>query len=156
LRIDRFLLAASTGIAIAAAPPTVPVSAAEVAGATLLNGASLEQVPGAQLLHLLGRDVLSATGEKMGRIIDVLFDLRGRPRAAVIDFGGFLGVGTRKIAIDWRALHFNMGEKRAVIVLDISREQLKSAPEFQASAEHIAIVGLPQFGPSPPAAGKPQ
>ena len=47
---------------------------------------------------MLGKDVLSATGENMGRIVDVLFEYSGKPRAAIIDFGGFLGVGTRKIA----------------------------------------------------------
>ena len=42
----------------------------------------------------------------MGRIVDVLVDRRGQVRAAIIDFGGFLGVGSRKIAVDWSALHF--------------------------------------------------
>jgi hypothetical protein len=156
LRIDRILLVASALIAAVAAQPAVPAAAAEAAGTTVLNGAGLEHVPSNQLLHLLGTDVLGATGEKMGRIIDILFDPRGHPRAAVIDFGGFLGVGTRKIAIDWGALHFDMGDKRAAIVLDIGREQLKGAPEFQASRKQIAIVGLPQFGPSEPAADKSQ
>jgi PRC-barrel domain protein len=156
LRIDRILLLAGAVIAIAALRPAVPLGAAEAIGITVLNGASLEHVPRAQLLHLLGKDVLGATGEEMGRIVDVLFDPRGRPRAAVIDFGGFLGVGTRKIAIDWGALHFDMGSKRSVIVLDIGRDQLKDAPEFQDSGKRIAIVGLPQFGPSKPAADKSQ
>ena len=42
----------------------------------------------------------------MGRIVDVLVDRSGQVRAAIIDFGGFLGVGSRKIAVDWNALHF--------------------------------------------------
>src|SRR6266849_2785320 len=37
---------------------------------------------------------------------DVLVDRSGIVRAAVIDFGGFLGVGSRKIVVDWNALHF--------------------------------------------------
>ena len=40
-------------------------------------------------------------------------------RAAIIDFGGFLGVGSRKIAVAWQALHFvPQAEKRYGIVLD--------------------------------------
>jgi len=39
----------------------------------------------------------------MGRIVDVIVDLAGVVRAAVIDFGGFLGVGSRKIVVDWNA-----------------------------------------------------
>ena len=48
----------------------------------------------------------SAADENMGRIVDVLVDRSGQVRAAIIDFGGFLGVGSRKIAVDWNALHF--------------------------------------------------
>ena len=55
---------------------------------------------------VLGREVRSATDEDMGRIADVLVDHSGQVRAAIIDFGGFLGVGSRKIAVDWNALHF--------------------------------------------------
>jgi len=55
---------------------------------------------------ILGRDVRSTADENMGRIVDILVDGEGRTRAAIIDFGGFLGVGSRKIAVDWKALHF--------------------------------------------------
>ena len=37
-------------------------------------------------------------------VVDVLVDRSGLPLGAVIDFGGFLGVGSRKIAIDWQLL----------------------------------------------------
>src|ERR1700733_9257164 len=55
---------------------------------------------------VLGRDVRSAANEDMGHIVDVIVDLTGRVRAAVIDFGGFLGVGSRRIVVDWNALRF--------------------------------------------------
>src|SRR5262249_59359709 len=55
---------------------------------------------------ILGRQVLSSAGEDMGRVIDIVVDRSGQVRAAVIDFGGFLGVGNRKVAVDWAALHF--------------------------------------------------
>src|SRR5262249_50857755 len=42
---------------------------------------------------ILGRRVLSSTGEDMGRVVDIVVDRSGQVRAAVIDFGGFLGVG---------------------------------------------------------------
>ncbi len=55
---------------------------------------------------ILGRDVRSSANEDMGRIVDVIVDRDGNVRAAVIDFGGFLGVGSRKIVVDWNALRF--------------------------------------------------
>ena len=60
-----------------------------------------------QVQGVLGREVRSSANENMGRIVDVIVDPAGRVRAAIIDFGGFLGVGNRKIAVDWNALHFN-------------------------------------------------
>src|SRR5207245_6925477 len=75
----------------------------EAPSPSALNGSSLDFFPRDHLFRILGKDVLSATGENMGRIVDVLFDEKGEPHAAVVDFGGFLGVGTRKIAIGWGA-----------------------------------------------------
>src|SRR6516165_10183381 len=71
---------------------------AEPPSVTVLNTHEVEGI--------LGRQVLGADDENMGRIVDVIVDRSGRVRAAVIDFGGFLGVGSRKIAVDWSALHF--------------------------------------------------
>ena len=55
---------------------------------------------------MLGREVRSTADENMGRIVDVIVDRAGQARAAIIDFGGFLGVGSRRIAVDWNALRF--------------------------------------------------
>ncbi|MGH7112804.1 MAG: PRC-barrel domain-containing protein [Stellaceae bacterium] len=92
------------------------------------------------LFPVLGEEVKSAAGADMGRIVDVLADEKGRPRAAVIDFGGFLGVGTRKIAVAWRALCFSGVQKRRVVLPDLTPDQLKSAPEYEAPEKPIAVI----------------
>src|SRR5215469_6359406 len=62
------------------------------------NHASTGTAPSVTVLNthevegILGRPVLGADDENMGRIVDVIVDRSGRVRAAVIDFGGFLGV----------------------------------------------------------------
>jgi hypothetical protein len=89
----------------------------------------------------LGREVLSAANENMGRIVDVLVDRGGQVRAAIIDFGGFLGVGSRKIAVDWSALHFPPpAQTDARITLDLTRDQVKSAPEYQ-DGKPVVVLG---------------
>lgn len=80
---------------------------------------------------VLGREVRSATNEKMGRIVDMLVDQSGQVRAAIIDFGGFLGVGSRKIAVDWKALRFSPAQERNRVLLEMTREQVRGAPEYQ-------------------------
>jgi PRC-barrel domain len=90
---------------------------------------------------VLGRDVRSPTDEDMGRIVDVIVDRQGTVRAAVIDFGGFLGVGSRKIVVDWNALHFGrVANKGESITLELTKEQVVAAPEYKDDTP-IVVLG---------------
>ena len=93
---------------------------------------------------VLGREVRSPADENMGRIVDVIVDRTGTVRAAVIDFGGFLGVGSRKIVVDWSALHFGrVADKKDSITLELTKAQVAAAPEYK---EDTPIVVLGQAG----------
>jgi hypothetical protein len=99
---------------------------------------------------ILGRDVHSVTDEDMGRIVDILVDGEGRARAAIIDFGGFLGVGSRKIAVDWKALHFvPTVDKRYGVVLELTRDQVKAAPEYKEGKPTIVLGASGSLEPLP-------
>jgi PRC-barrel domain len=89
---------------------------------------------------VMGREVRSIAGEDMGRIVEALVDRGGQIRAAVIDFGGFLGVGSRKIVVDWGALHFAPGSKPDHITADLTRDQVKAAPEYK-DGKPVAVIG---------------
>jgi hypothetical protein len=89
---------------------------------------------------ILGREVRSATDENMGRIVDVIVDRTGQVRAAIIDFGGFLGVGSRKMAVAWNALHFPSNEKRSErIALELTRDQVRAAPEYKEDRQVVVL-----------------
>jgi hypothetical protein len=120
-----------------ATPPPAAPAPTPPASVTILNDHEVQGI--------LGRDVESTTAsENMGRIVDVLVDRSGQVRAAIIDFGGFLGVGSRKIAVDWNALHFPQPAKPdAHITLELTRDQVKAAPEYQ---EGKAVVVLGPLG----------
>jgi PRC-barrel domain protein len=99
---------------------------------------------------ILGRDVRSATDENMGRIVDVLVDRSGQARAAIIDFGGFLGLGSRRIAVDWNALRFPPpGKSGARIALELTRDQVKAAPEYQEGKPVVVLGSLGKLEPLP-------
>ena len=83
------------------------------------------------LESVLGREVRTSTDRDVGRIIDVLVDRNGRVEAVVIEFGGFLGIGTRKIAVDWYAIRFDAGDDRSVLPVDVTHSQLRIAPEYR-------------------------
>jgi hypothetical protein len=86
-----------------------------------------------QLESVLGRDVRTRLDGDAGRIVDLLADRNGRIQAAVIEFGGFLGIGTRKIAVEWSALTFERDGRQPVVVVEMTRDQLRVAPEYKPS-----------------------
>ena len=88
---------------------------------------------------ILGKSVRSNGGEDMGRIVDIIVSHDGQVRAAIIDFGGFLGIGMRKIAVDWRALNFAPGGKPGGISVDLTRNQVRLAPEYKRG-EPVVVV----------------
>ena len=102
-------------------------------------------VDGEQLESVLGIEALSSTGDNMGRIDDIIVDRSGEVRAAIIDFGGFLGVGSRKIAVDWRSLHFDP-KKPGAVVVNLTKDQLRVAPVYKA-AEPVVMIGGPSAKP---------
>ena len=92
---------------------------------------------------VLGKDVRSAANEDMGRVVDVIVDRSGQVRAAVIDFGGFLGVGSRKIAVAWNALRFPANPKKGEqIALELTRDQVRAAPEFKEDRPVVVLGAL--------------
>ena len=102
-------------------------------------------VDGEQLESVLGIEALSSTGEDMGRIVDIIVDRDGQVTAAIIDFGGFLGVGSRKIAVDWRSLHFDP-KKAGAVVVNLAKDQLRVAPIYK-TGEPVVVIGGPGVKP---------
>jgi hypothetical protein len=136
-------------IATAANPSTGQVPAPDQGAygsteAPPAKGASLQQFAHTDLFRILGKEVHSPSGQAMGRIVDLLVDETGQPRAAIVDFGGFLGVGIRKIAIDWHTLRFDTAGTRETVVAALDRDQIKAAPEYKDSHDVVAIVTVPR------------
>ena len=130
-------------VATPAQPPSGPPAPAPQPGAT---GTPATVLDTQDYEGVLGKAVRSSTGEDMGRIIDIILDKDGRPRAAIIDFGGFLGVGSRKIAVDWRAMRFASDGKPSRLVLQLSRNQVRVSPEYKPGDPIVVL------GPASPAA----
>ena len=92
---------------------------------------------------VLGKEVRSSADENMGRIVNVVVDRNAQPRAAVIDFGGFLGIGSRKLAVDWNLLHFGpAGDGRGRITVDLTADEVRAAPEYKEGKPVVILDGL--------------
>lgn len=77
--------------------------------------------------RIIGTDVRTKSGERIGDIRDLMVDDHGVIRLAIVSTGGFLGVGDRLHAVPWEALTLGSKDDR---VLDIDKEHLQRAPGF--------------------------
>jgi hypothetical protein len=140
----------------AAAPPkdaTPPAAETQKppADATAVLPKNVEPVMPAQAFSVLGKKVHGPDGKDvMGSIIDILVDDQGHPRAAIVDFGGFLGVGSRKIAVDWQLMKFHVTDKTAEVILDLDRSQIQAAPEYKDPTQPAQVVEPAFAGSSTP------
>jgi hypothetical protein len=131
------LLAMAVGcLAVSSAAPVAQVRSNDVGSFSTWEAVFSHR----DLQGVLGASVHSSTGEDMGHIVQVLVDQAGAVRAAVIDFGGFLGVGSRKVVVDWGALHFAPEDQPQQIILHLTREQVKAAPEYRVG-KPVVVLG---------------
>lgn len=130
--------------------PTAPAVADTPPGGVV--GSEVKAMPVA-VMSVLGVKVQGPKGEDLGRIVDVMADATGRVRIAIIDFGGFLGVGDRKIAIEWPLLRFSPSDPVSV-VLSVEREKLKSLPDYKGAERPQVLMALPA-APATPATAPP-
>jgi hypothetical protein len=144
--------------ALLALTAVVSVASSEDATAPLAPAKTEQSAPPAvtvlpnhEVEGILGREVRSSSAdENMGRIVDVLVDRSGLVRAAIIDFGGFLGVGSRKIAVDWSALHFPAPAKpEPPIKLELNRDQVNAAPAYEDGKPVTVLSALGKLEPLP-------
>ena len=88
--------------------------------------------PSASLLgarDLQGDAVYDSAGEYLGRIVEILVNVRvGCVAWAVVSAGGFLGIGRRRFAIPWSVISPDAQYKRCSLTID--KEQLMAPPRI--------------------------
>jgi hypothetical protein len=76
-----------------------------------------------------GTAVYNAAGDRLGSIDCVMIDkLSGQVRYAVLEFGGFLGMGTDRYPLPWSTLEYDTTMDGYVVPLD--KSTLEGAPRY--------------------------
>ena len=76
-----------------------------------------------------GTNVYNVAGDKLGTIADLMIDkVSGQVRYAVMEFGGFFGLGTDRYPVPWSMLKYDTSRDGYVVPLDKSR--LEGAPRY--------------------------
>jgi sporulation protein YlmC with PRC-barrel domain len=77
-----------------------------------------------------GTAVYNTSGDKLGTINNFMVDkASGQAEYAVMQFGGFLGMGTDNYPIPWSMLQYDV--EHGGYVVDLDKDQLDEAPRFQ-------------------------
>jgi hypothetical protein len=130
----------SAGIAIALGVVSVLLFPASTRAQTPTT-VSTSELTG--LHSVFGQHVRDLNGDDTGRLWDILIDDAAKPRAAVIDYGGMMGMGERKVAVAWSTLQFVPSDADAPVHLALTKQQLGMLPDFKYGAA-TTVVGTGQ------------
>lgn len=112
------------GTTAAGAPPTTSggdVIAEQESGQTLSS-------------DLVGMKVVGADDETIGEVSELIVE-NNQVTGAVLEVGGFLGLGAKKVGVPWDALSMTEKDGSLTASVSLTKEQLTSMPEFKTIAE---------------------
>ena len=82
--------------------------------------------------EIKGARVINFQNEDVGEIDELLIDPdSGQIRFAVVSVGGFLGLGSTRVAVPWQALQITRENGRVRYMLDATKERLEKAPRVE-------------------------
>jgi hypothetical protein len=106
-----------------------------------------------------GTDVLGADNQKIGDVSDILFAKDGKVLAYVVSVGGFLGLGSKNVALEPTAFQVVAGDKfkseSDKLRLSMTKDQLKQAANFEPYKAPSSTTGLGSSGTRPSSPARP-
>ncbi|MGX9962139.1 PRC-barrel domain-containing protein [Roseomonas sp. F4] len=116
----------NTGASAAPAPAQSGGGQPQVAAARS-PGAGVEM---SRVSNVVGTNVIGSEGRDVGEIENLLIDGNGQVRAAVIEWGGFFGIGARRAVVPMEQL--TLGGEDDRVRMSLTREELERLPRYDA------------------------
>lgn len=113
---------AGAGAAVMGGMPSMEMEGYETVGLDVLT---TEDVTGASVYDL--------NDERVGEIGELVMSPEGQLQNAVIDVGGFLGLGEKPVAVSFESLQVLRGENDVRIYIDTTAEALEALPAYEAA-----------------------
>ena len=150
------------------------LAASAFSAALLLAGTALSQVetPAPVVIDVQGADQILATDilghavyntadESLGAAVNLIFSADGQIAGVIIGVGGFLGIGQKEVAIPFEAFTITVVDNEIRLVVDITREQVDAAADYQTLAERglefdLTVTPAPMPEPAPAPAPAPE
>ena len=118
-------------------PATPDAATADDTKTAAIDKSTLKELPAADLRaeELMGTTVYGADDANIGEIGDILMSADGKIDAYVIDVGGFLGMGEKKVAVGSDNLAFMVdADGKKYLYTTFTKEQLEGQPAYDASS----------------------
>ncbi len=118
-------------------PATPDAATADETKTAAIDKSTLKELPAADLRaeELMGTTVYGADDANIGEIGDILMTADGKIDAYVIDVGGFLGMGEKKVAVGSDNLAFMVdAEGKKYLYTTFSKEQLEAQPAYDSGS----------------------
>ncbi|WP_342109993.1 PRC-barrel domain-containing protein [Methylobacterium sp. SI9] len=114
------------------ASPAAPVPGQPATMADNLRPTFVAQNPDDRVASkLIGTSVVNGANETIGQIADIVLDEKNTVRSWVIGVGGFLGIGSKYVAVDPSVLTLNRTDDKTLQArIDTTKDQLRAAPEY--------------------------
>ena len=117
----------------AAATPSTPAPSASASTAGKAHFVAKQSSDQWLTSKFKGTDVIGADEKKIGDVSDLLFD-KDKIVAYIVGVGGFLGIGSKDVAIDPASFQLVPGKDASDFKLRLSmtKDELQAAPAFEA------------------------
>ena len=84
--------------------------------------------------EVIGKNVVNVMDEEVGTIADLVMDQEQKLVGVVLSVGGFLGIGEKWVAVSVDQIDFPTRDQPARLLVTVTEEQLKNAPDFTTLA----------------------
>jgi len=82
---------------------------------------------------LIGAKVKNANNDTVGSIDDLYVDKDGSIKMVVVSVGGFLGVGSKNVAVKWGDIQYGRDGDSLKLTTELTKDTLKGMPDFTAN-----------------------
>ena len=85
------------------------------------------------MTNFLGIDVFGKDGKKLGDVTDIVIDRQGHIAAYIVDIGGFLGLGAKRVAFTPGSFVYLPvdNDPSGRLSLNLTREEARLAPQVR-------------------------
>jgi len=104
---------------------------------------------------LIGTKVRNANKESIGKIDEIYLDKDAKVTDVVISVGGFLGVGSKDVAVKWSDLTITQDDTSVVLTTSLTKDALMALPDYTKTDRRKPAppetAAAPPARPTPPA-----